>query len=460
MTKALTVQQTADVRPTRGQPAASWFFPALSMFVVLGVLFRVLYSVIWEWGAALQGDPEWFEQTAASLSRGDGLAAPFLGKGAPVPTALHPPVFSTLLAILDLVRLQSVDAHRIALAFVSAATIVAMALVGRRLMGPATGLVAAAFAALSPLWVQWGGRLLSESVYLVIIPVLLWIALECVDRPRWRVFGGAGVAIGFAVLTRSEALWFAVLLGLPLVFMGSHEWKRRVRYGMILLAGVVVVVGPWVVRNDLQLGALTLSTNSGSTWVGAYTPNTFSPGNPEYGSFDDETQFADAAVLLKWGKPPGHAKAWTELTLNNALGTLGKTFARQHLSDLPGVILAREGRMWGVYSTGTQLTNDSEEGGQVRGFYIAGWFVEWISIPLTLAGAIVLGGISRRHLVILIVPLLVAVLDAAVFFGSTRLRVVAEPSMFLLSSIAIVTAARRVRTRWGDRALSVHQVNA
>jgi hypothetical protein len=44
---------------------------------------------------------------------------------------------------------------------------------------------------------------------------------------------------------------------------------------MILLAGVVVVVGPWVVRNDIQLGALTLSTNSGSTWVGAYTHNTF-----------------------------------------------------------------------------------------------------------------------------------------------------------------------------------------
>jgi 4-amino-4-deoxy-L-arabinose transferase-like glycosyltransferase len=460
MTETLTVQHPADVQPAHAQSTEWWFFPALSMFVVLGVTFRVLYSAIWEWGTALQGDPKWFQQTAASLARGEGIAAPFLGRGAPVPSAEHPPVFSMIMAVLDLFRLETADAHRIALAFISAGSIVVMALVGRRLMGPATGLVAGAFAALSPLWVQWGGQLLSESVYLVVIPVLLWMALECLDRPKWWVFGAAGVTIGLAVLTRSEALWFVVLLGIPLVFMGAREWDRRLGYGLALLAGVALVVGPWVVRNDIQLGGLTLSTNSGATWVGAYTHNTFSPGNPEYGSFDDETQFGDAAVLLKLGKPPGHAKTWTELSLNNALGTLGRTFARQHLSDLPGVVLAREGRVWGVYSIGTQLTNDSEEGGQVRGFYVAGSFVEWICIPLTLAGAIILGGISRRHLVILIAPVLVAVFNAALFFGSTRLRVVAEPSMFLLSSIALVTAVRRIRMWWRDRAFRRHGISA
>jgi 4-amino-4-deoxy-L-arabinose transferase-like glycosyltransferase len=449
----------AGEHPAQGQRTAPWFYPTLSVLVILGIVFRVLYSVVWEDGTPLGGDPQFFQQTAASLARGDGYALPFLGRGNPVPTALHPPVFSMVLAALNLVGLGSADAHRLALAFISAGTIIVMGLLGRRLVSPATGLIAAACAAFSPLWVQWGGRMLSESVYLIVIPVLLWVALQCVDRPSWWNFGAVGVAVGMAVLTRSEALSFIVLLGIPLILMGSRQWKRRATYALALLAGVVLVVGPWVVRNEIQLGGLTLSTNSGDTWVGAYTPSTFDPANPVYGSFEQDTQYGDAYTLLKWGKPPAPAKAWTELTLNNALGQFGKTFARGHLSELPGVVLAREGRLWGVYSVGTQLLNDSEEGGQVTAFYIAGRFVEWILIPLTLAGGVVLGRRSPRQLVILVAPFFVAALNAAIFFGSTRLRVVAEPSMFLLSSIAIVTAFRRLRRLSSSRAISTQEGN-
>jgi hypothetical protein len=227
---------------------------------------------------------------------------------------------------------------------------------------------------------------------------------------------------------------------------------------MALLAGVVLFVGPWVVRNDIQLGGLTLSTNSGPTLAGAYNPATFSPASPWYGSFSQATQVVLAVTTLKLEKPPGHAKAWSEFPFYGALGNAGKTYASQHLNDLPGVVLAREGRIWGVYSIGTQLVMDTEDGGQVPDFFVAGRFVEWIALPMTLAGGIILGRISRRHLLILVVPILVAALDAAVFYGSTRLRVVAEPSMFLLSSVALVAAFRWIRTWTRDRAISMHQV--
>lgn len=436
---------------------APWFVPTLAVLVILGVVLRIAYAVVWENGTTLVGDPQFFQQTAASLSHGHGYAVDFPGTRHLAPTALHPPMFPFVLALLDLVRLQSAEAHRIALAFISAVSVVAMGLLGRRLMSPGVGLVAAAFAAFSPLWVQWGGRVLSESVYLVVIPLLLWMALECVDRPSWRIFGVVGLVIGVAALTRSEALAFVVVLGVPLVLLGSRDWRRRGAYAMALVAGVIIIVGPWLVRNEIQMGGLTLSTDNGTTWAGAYTPATFSPANPLYGSFDNATQFADTLVSLKWGKPPGGAKAWTELTLENAVGSAGKSFARSHLSDLPGVVLAREGRLWGVYALGSQLQYDAEEGGQVRGFFVAGQFVEWISIPLAIAGGIVLGRDSRRRLVVLVAPMVVAALGAAVFYGTTRLRVVAEPSLFLLASIALVSAfhwLRRVTSRGTGRASS------
>ena len=59
-----------------------------------------------------------------------------------------------------------------------------------------------------------------------------------------------------------------------------------------------------------------------------------------------------------------------------------------------------------------------------------------------------------------IVPLVVAACNAAIFFGSTRLRVVAEPSMFLLSSIALVTGFRQLRTLIATRAATTHAINA
>jgi hypothetical protein len=40
----------------------------------------------------------------------------------------------------------------------------------------------------------------------------------------------------------------------------------------------------------------------------------------------------------------------------------------------------------------------------------------------------------------------VAAVNAAVFYGTTRLRVVAEPSLFLLASIALVTAFHWIRS--------------
>jgi 4-amino-4-deoxy-L-arabinose transferase-like glycosyltransferase len=417
----------------------------LAVLALVGVALRIWFAATWEDGTTLVGDPKFFQDSAASLSQGHGFDVAFLGRGRPVATALHPPAFPSLLALLDLVRMQTAEAHRVALACISAISVVVMGLLGRRLLSPGAGVIAAAFAACSPLWVQWGGRLLSESMYLVVIPVLLWVALECVDRPRWWTFGLVGLVVGIAALTRSEAIFFVVVLGAPVVLLGARRWRQRAIYALVLLVGVAVFVGPWLVRNDIKMGTFTLSTDNGTTWAGAYTKATFSPANPLYGSVDNSSQFGDAAVFLKFGKPPNGAKAWTEVTLNDAVGNTGMSFARQHLNDLPGVILAREGRMWGLYSVGTQLHNDDADGGWVEGFYIGGWFFEWVSLPLAIAGAVVLGKRSRRHLAVVVAPIIIAVLNAAVFIGSTRLRVVAEPSLFLLASIAVVSGWRWLR---------------
>ena len=113
-----------------------------------------------------------------------------------------------------------------------------MGFLGRRLMSPATGLLAAGIAAFGPLWVQPSGKVLSESVYLVIVPLLLLAALRCIERPSRLRFAAVGLAIGIAALTRSEAMSLILLLGIPLVIFATRSWRERARFGLILAGGI------------------------------------------------------------------------------------------------------------------------------------------------------------------------------------------------------------------------------
>ena len=158
-----------------------------------------------------------------------------------------------------------------------------MGLLGRRLAGPPVGLVAAAIAALDPLWVQQSGFVISESIYLIVIPTMLLIALRCIDRPNLWDIAVLGILIGLATLTRSEAVDFVVFLGAPVVVLAVHRWRDRVLFGLVLVAGVGLLVGPWLIRNDLEMGAFILSSNGGDTLSGSYCPPTYSPKSPDYG---------------------------------------------------------------------------------------------------------------------------------------------------------------------------------
>ncbi len=363
---------------------------ALIAIVVLGVSVRLLFVFGWTWGVPLHGDPLFFQQTAARVANGNGYVDQFLGKGPLVPTAEHPPVFTFILAALDLVGIRSVDAHRIALSFISAGGVLSVGLFGRRLAGPGVGLLAAGIAAFDPLWVQQGGFLMSESVYLVIIPTMLLFALRCIDKARRWDFVVLGLLIGVATLTRSEAVDFIVLLAIPVVIFASRSWHKRAVLGMVLLAGIALVIGPWLIRNDIQLGSPTLSTNGGLTLSGSYSPATLSPSSPDYGGFDNNSQFGETAVIVTYEKPPNRARSWTERTLTDALTKEATTYARGHLSDLPGVMLAREGRVWGVYAPGTELKFDvTEDDNGGAGPKQAGQIIE--------LGAAAAGG-SWRHL--------------------------------------------------------------
>lgn len=416
----------------RSQSDPSWFWPLLIGVVVAGAIVRVAFALS-VMSRPLPADAGFFHVAAAGLVHGKGYSA------AGTPTASHPPAFPALLAILDLFDLRSIGAQRIAVSIVTSAAVLLVGMLGRKVAGAKVGIAAAVIAVLDPLWFQPSGILMSESIYLVAIPAILLVSLMCLERPTlWR-FGILGLLIAVATLIRSDAIALIVVLGLPVLLLATRGWRGRLVNGLLLLAGFALVLTPWLVRNDVQLGGATLSTDGGVTLAGSYCTSTFDSQSASYGSFN----IICALIAARDAGPLTGPRVPSALARDRTVTKEAETFARGHLGAMPRVVLARELSVWGFGNQSFQQTLATAEG-RDSGAERAGTIVYWILLPFVLLGAVVLARNSRKVLFLLAMPLVVVALNAAVFYGSTRLRTGAEPSLAVLGALGVVAATEVV----------------
>ena len=176
------------------------------------------------------------------------------------------------------------------------------------------------------------------------------------------------------------------------------------------------------------------------TLAGSYCPTSLNPSDPAYGSFNFACAFNGYLFVSHDTMPPDGAKSYTELTINRALTSRAETFLRGHLSDMPRVVLARELSVWGFGNQNFQLSLAVSEG-RVRGYEQAGRILYWVLLPFAILGSVALARSSWKRFLIVIVPLVVVALNSAVFYGSTRMRVAAEPSLAVLAAIGVVAVA-------------------
>ena len=434
---------------SRGR-VAPWFLPALVALTVGGAVVRVVFAIS-QMSSPLPGDGQFYYHTGKLIANGAGFdSVSFTGSGRLIPTAQHPPVLPALLALFDLVGLHSVDAQRVALSIVAAAAVPVMGILGRKVAGPAAGLVAAGVAAVSPLWFQPSGILMSESLYLVAIPVMLLLALLCLERPTFWRFAGLGLTIAVATLIRSEALDFVLLIGVLVLVLVAVPWQLRLTSALALVLGLTLVLTPWLVRNEIQLGGLALSDNIGGTFSGSYCPLVLDAKEPDYGTWSFTCNARAQSAILK-EKPPDGATSWTEVSLNDRMVSDTLSYIRSHLSQMPGTVVAREEAMTDVGDLGYQLGYASAEG-RAPGPERLGIVLDWLLVPFAVVGSVVVARRNWKTFTVVAMPFVVVVANVAVFYGSTRMRVAAEPSLAVLGAVGMVTVVGRLLRRGHDPA--------
>ena len=340
---------------------------ALVAVLLLGLGLRV--GEAWD-GRAPVYDAAAYAAIAANLERGEGFTA---GAAATQPSSNYSPGLPLLVAgAYELTGGVHERLARVLLAFAGTLSVLFAYLIGRRLRramhlggqgppnasrGVVTGLIAAAAVAVYPALLEYQGMLMSEPLAATLLSGAVLAMLWAVDREGMAPWLLPGVLLGATAMVRPEYLGVAFLLGLTVLARGARgDWRRSLAAAAILLAGVVLIVVPWTVRNVVALDrAVPISTGGGQVlFAGTYLP---SDGDPEQvgaevvarhpGLFDPA---AAQELRLEQILARLAAQRYPDLETDRALARMGREQLRDDLAERPleyaGFLAAKAGRIW------------------------------------------------------------------------------------------------------------------
>lgn len=375
------------------------------------------------------GDPFFYHHQANMLVDRVGYSEPFrwVNEGYAIPSAIHPPLMSTWLAVASAAGARTYLAHKAMSTVLGVLVVVVAALIARRLVGDRAGLVAAGLVAVYPnLWVI-DGALWPEGIYSTMVGLAVLAAYRWWDRPDLRNAALLGTAIGLAALTRGEALFLYPLLVAPLVLVrrGVAWWPKVRTVAVVGLVGLVLFA-PWTIRNQRAFGQFViLSTNGDEVLYYANCPESY--GGPLLGYWSFNCQVAERA---RTGEPPGNeaekARYWRGL---------GLEYARENADRIPVVVAARVLRELDLFRPGQNIVLLRIEG-RPDGASRAGQWAWWGLAPVGVAGLVLLR--RRGVLVWPLVSLGLTVLVSTVYaYGAIRFRTPLELALLIAAGAAV-----------------------
>ena len=220
------------------------------------------------------------------------------------------------------------------------------------------GLIAALAVAIYPATIQYTGMLMTEPLAATLLAGAMLAIFWAGDGDSLRRWLVPGLTLGALALVRPEYLAVGFLLAL-LIFLRQRlhvPWRRALLTALVVLAGIVVVVAPWTVRNAFALHRfVSVSTGGGQVlYSGTYLP---SDGNPEavgaavvaehpelFGAHAVEKLRLEQ-ILARLGE-----HTYPGLEPDQALSKMGKEQLWEDVSEHPGEYIGflakKVGRIW------------------------------------------------------------------------------------------------------------------
>jgi hypothetical protein len=360
------------------------------------------------------------------------------------------------------------------LAVLGTGLVVLVLVLARRLAGPVVGLWAGTLAAIHFGLAASSTTLNNDgpNALLGLAAIVLVLLARNGDRQpamgrwhRWRplaLLAGAGVLLGLAALCRAEdQLLVLLVVGWVVGWVevgggGAGSWRRRLPGGAAVLAGALVAITPWAVRNAVVIDGF----NRARAGVIAAPLDRFAPVSA-YGGLNfalANHPEADGGFSRSPLPSPG-GNAELNLTNPEHLRYLNDGFAigLGFIAADPGHWLRLVGRKLAISAEGLRLgysARDRPAG--LRGLRRAVDFMgperAWLVIPHLLL--IVLGIIALRRRVggavtlLLHLPALVKLVAVIAFFGYVRLALAAMPVLLIDVALGLAVIGSFIVERW------------
>ncbi len=260
-------------------------WPALALVLVAAGVVRLGYVLTLEnaLNVTFEADPITYDQLARNLLAGRPYvgASFYFPAGTENPTALWDPLYPLFLAGIYALVGHDFLAVRLVQVVLGVAACGLLYVLGRSVFGPRIGLLGAGFAAIYPFFIYYTGQLLTETLFIFLILLLLTLARAIAQR---RLRGTLailtlGITAGLTVLTRAEALYFAVILivvlgwwSVPLRTGGTPGWRARLVSLIALVVVFAATLSPWVGFNYARFDRLFVTTKLGYNIYKYYHP--------------------------------------------------------------------------------------------------------------------------------------------------------------------------------------------
>jgi 4-amino-4-deoxy-L-arabinose transferase-like glycosyltransferase len=327
--------------------------------------------------------------------------------------------------------------------------------IGRRLLGRRAGLIGAAVATLNPYLAWHDMHVNREIVDQVCAAALVLLTLMVAERPSKRLAALLGVVTGLAMLGNTRLVFIPILCAGYLVWRLPRTRATAAVAGLVLV-GAAIAVTPWLVRNEVNLGCLAITTDgralwkanntqtytllASGQWIDNVASNSPRPAPPNQLTPDDA-----------WGyyTKPGVGLQYAVDHYPNECVAMSfyEHLAVRYVKDHPGgkarLAALSEQLLWqpNVFETsgrngaGTRLD---------AGRRIVEPVYMWALYAIAAVGLF----LAPRAFVALAVLLLAyQSACAAVFVGATRYRIAWDFLLALLAAAAIERAIQRVRAR-------------
>ena len=401
------------------------------------------------------------------------------------PSAGHPPAYILYLAAVSKFIGTSQLTHRLASTLLGAGAVFVLGVLARRVFGNDwAGWIAALLAAgYAHLWIN-DEMLMSESMYVLTMALAVLATYHFWDRPRPRTAALMGLGIALATLSRAEAISLFPFLAIPFAFLvtrkggGKVQWKRGIKLSLAACLAGGLLMMPWIAYNLTRFDhPVFLSNGAGSVLMVANCDSTVPAGEPDAGTYRgtfhgtyvgywsiycaggldsklDKFYSPKRAAYLKaqLGNIPGTDINFfgDESTHEVAWRAVGTAEIKDHLGQMPWVVVLRIGRMWDLYRPEQNIFLNGILEGRGEWQSRLATYEYYPLLALSIFGLVLL---RRRRVPILPFLAIAATITitAATSFGITRYRAPVDAMLPVLAGGALVWiyewVAARVQTR-------------